>query len=147
MNITNHENARNRGFTLIELVVVIAIISILAAVLIPVISGFIAKANEQSDIATARLLLTSTTIAFGTDKLGPGTYTAIPAYGEDEITAPAPYHELLGFHWPEVKYRNAEFIVIVDFIADSDEMIQVLRVSDDLTEIYDIRHARFTVID
>lgn len=45
-----------KGFTLIELVVVIAILGILAAILIPVIGGFIKRANEARDYANARNL-------------------------------------------------------------------------------------------
>ena len=37
-----------KGFTIVELVIVIAVIAILAAVLIPTFSGVVAKANESS---------------------------------------------------------------------------------------------------
>lgn len=39
----------NKGFSLVELIVVIAIMAILAAVAIPTFAGFIEKANEGSD--------------------------------------------------------------------------------------------------
>ena len=39
----------NKGFSLVELIVVIAIMAILAAVAIPTFSGFISKANVASD--------------------------------------------------------------------------------------------------
>ena len=41
---------RNGGFTLVELIVVIAILAILAGVAVPVYSGYIAKANEAADL-------------------------------------------------------------------------------------------------
>lgn len=39
----------NKGFSLVELIVVIAIMAILAAVAIPTFAGFITKANEAAD--------------------------------------------------------------------------------------------------
>ena len=45
---------RKRGFTIIELVVVIAVIAILAGVLIPTFSGIIKKSKESSDESAVR---------------------------------------------------------------------------------------------
>jgi prepilin-type N-terminal cleavage/methylation domain-containing protein len=52
----------NRGFTLTELIVVISVLIILAAILIPLLSGFLNKADEAVDTANQRLLNTSTII-------------------------------------------------------------------------------------
>ena len=40
---------KNGGFTLVELIVVIAILAILAGVAVPMYSGYIAKANQAAD--------------------------------------------------------------------------------------------------
>ena len=45
---------KRKGFTIVELVIVIAVIAILAAVLIPNISRLVKKANESSDIQAVR---------------------------------------------------------------------------------------------
>lgn len=43
-----------KGFTLIELIVVIAILAILAAILIPSLTNYIGKATQAKDSANAR---------------------------------------------------------------------------------------------
>ena len=52
-----------KGFTIIELVIVIAVIGILAAVLIPTFSGVIEKANAAADLEAARNAYTDYLVA------------------------------------------------------------------------------------
>lgn len=47
---------KKKGFTLVELIVVIAILAILALILVPAITGYVAKANSSRDQANARAL-------------------------------------------------------------------------------------------
>jgi type IV pilus assembly protein PilA len=48
------KNLNKKGFTLIELIVVIAILAILALILVPSITGYIAKANDAKNQANTR---------------------------------------------------------------------------------------------
>ena len=47
-----------KGFTITELVIVIAVIAILAAVLIPTFGGIINKANDSAHLQEARSIMT-----------------------------------------------------------------------------------------
>lgn len=65
-----------KGFTLIELIVVIAILAILAAILIPSITGYIEKANDATASANARSAYTVAALDYATD----GTPALDPTY-------------------------------------------------------------------
>ena len=52
------KHTNKKGFTIVELVIVIAVIAILAAVLIPTFTNLIKKANESSDMQAVRQMNT-----------------------------------------------------------------------------------------
>ena len=44
----------NKGFTLVELIVVLVILAILAAILVPTLLGYIERARQEKDFSTAQ---------------------------------------------------------------------------------------------
>lgn len=63
MNNNSEINKKLKGFTLVELIVVIAIIGILSAVLVPSIMGYIEKARNTADISNAKQITNALQIA------------------------------------------------------------------------------------
>jgi prepilin-type N-terminal cleavage/methylation domain-containing protein len=55
------KNKKEKGFTLVEMVVVISIIGVLGAIIIPSIINYVHKANRAADKVTARLIGTTVT--------------------------------------------------------------------------------------
>lgn len=73
---------KRKGFTLIELIIVIAIIAILAAVAIPKLSSVRATANESSDLATAKTIHS----LIAAEQAANPTATAVPITPVDATT-------------------------------------------------------------
>lgn len=81
------------GFTLVELIVVIAILAILAGVAIPVYSGYIEKANQAAD----ETLLAAVNTAYGAacleNNTDPRSVSASATLSDGKLTGVAPYND------------------------------------------------------
>ena len=91
------KRSTKKGFTIVELVIVIAIIAILAAVLIPTFASLIQKANESKDTQLVRNLNTALKTDGKEHKTMQDALDAAEAFGYDvgKINASATDNEIL----------------------------------------------------
>lgn len=75
---------KQKGFTLVEVIVVLVILAIMAAILIPSLIGYIDKAREQEVTTQTRMIVTAVKAELGT---GYGAGTGITTYTFDNSTA------------------------------------------------------------
>lgn len=82
---TNNKK-KKKGFTLIELIIVIAIIAILAAIAIPKFGEVRKNANVKSDVANAKTIANAVTALIAEDKLTVPTSTDLTINNSQDAT-------------------------------------------------------------
>ncbi|MDR2672810.1 MAG: prepilin-type N-terminal cleavage/methylation domain-containing protein, partial [Coriobacteriales bacterium] len=97
---TNPHRRTNAGFTLVELIVVIVILGILAAIAIPALTGYISKAEDTEWEMSARDILIATRAvlneAYTNGDFSSGKAATLFSNGEDDVLT------LLGFKYFDV---------------------------------------------
>ena len=111
LDVHNHE-----GFTLVELIIVIAILAILSSVAVVGYSSYVEKANKQADLTLAAEIENALMLAMYSDKLTDGDYVIIYVNGQavagnenGATTADEAMTAAFGANWKDalkLKYPN-----------------------------------------
>ena len=134
-------NSRKKGFTLVELVIVIAVVAVLAAVLIPTFSSLVKKANLSADQQAVRQINTLLATEFVTDK--PETLKEVvdmlDANGYD-VDALEPLTEGYKFAWDK---ENNQIVFLTEAEATSYETLDkgVTYINEEVSTAKDFKDA------
>lgn len=108
INFQNLKYKRNKGFTLVELIVVLVILAILAAILVPALLGYIDRAKNHQYIVEARDLMVASEVAI---------MEAYAKEGESfeyslRTNTSSPYKKDYGYYTSDILYdaKNGTFL-------------------------------------
>lgn len=78
MRKRTNQRKRNKGFSLVELIVVIAIMAVLVGVLAPQFIGYVAKTRQATDVQNAQTLATEIGVKIANVEAGDDTTFTLP---------------------------------------------------------------------
>ena len=94
----------NKGFSLVELIIVIAIMAVLVGLLAPQYLKFVEKSKKSADVSNAQALATAFNVTFADGSIGSGTYNGTTGNVGHNVSA----------QWPEPKSTSGSWSVVVD---------------------------------
>ena len=140
MKKTTRSRMDDKGFTLVEMIVVLVIIAVLASAIVPSLTGYINRANKEKAVSETRSLVMAAQTVIS-DAYANGSLDAILAQAPGDTDAIAEIRELAGF--PQGEQDNTRHFVAT--VSGTGEIVKLEYLyADEEVCVYDGQNATYS---
>lgn len=140
MKKTTRSRMDDKGFTLVEMIVVLVIIAVLASAIVPSLTGYINRANKEKAVSETRSLVMAAQTVIS-DAYANGSLDAILAQAPGDAEAIAEIRELAGF--PQGEQDNTRHFVAT--VSGTGEIVKLEYLyADEEACVYDGQSATYS---
>ena len=140
MKKTTRSRMDDKGFTLVEMIVVLVIIAVLASAIVPSLTGYINLANKEKAVSETRSLVMAAQTVIS-DAYANGSLDAILAQAPGDTEAIAEIWELAGF--PQGEQDNTRHFVAT--VSGTGEIVKLEYLyADEEACVYDGQSATYS---
>ena len=140
MKKTTRSRMDDKGFTLVEMIVVLVIIAVLASAIVPSLTGYINRANKEKAVSETRSLVMAAQTVIS-DAYANGSLDAILAQAPGDTEAIAEIWELAGF--PQGEQDNTRHFVAT--VSSTGEIVKLEYLyADEEVCVYDGQNATYS---